>query len=90
MCVGRLQVQQLLKELGTYGIEFRSYDAAFLAQPTPVDDELHMAASCLAYFKVRLLVGCWTGLRGGGGCKYQPKLNHKQYPMQKREEESVA
>ncbi|KAG2424261.1 hypothetical protein HXX76_014642 [Chlamydomonas incerta] len=27
-------------------------DDAFLAQPTPVDDELHMAASCLAYFKV--------------------------------------
>ncbi len=26
----------------------------------------------------------------GGGCSYQPKLNHKQYPMQKREEESVA
>ncbi|KAG2440609.1 hypothetical protein HYH02_010188 [Chlamydomonas schloesseri] len=49
---GKGQVQGLLSELATYGIQFRSYESAFLAQPTPVDDELHMAASCLAYFKV--------------------------------------
>ncbi|KAG2422241.1 hypothetical protein HXX76_016193 [Chlamydomonas incerta] len=45
-------VQNLLGQLSSYGINFRSYESAFLAQPTPVDDELHMAASCLAYFKV--------------------------------------
>ncbi|KAG2422243.1 hypothetical protein HXX76_016195 [Chlamydomonas incerta] len=46
------RVQNLLGQLSSYGINFRSYESAFLAQPTPVDDELHMAASCLAYFKV--------------------------------------
>jgi uncharacterized membrane protein len=35
------------------------------------------------------VLGC-ARLALGGGCSYQPKLNHKQYPMQKREEESVA
>ncbi|PNW83655.1 hypothetical protein CHLRE_05g238290v5 [Chlamydomonas reinhardtii] len=48
----KYQVQNLLNQLAGYGVKFTSYDAAFLAQPTPVDDELHMAASCLAYFKV--------------------------------------
>ena len=46
------QIEIKLAELATYGVKFASFDAAFLAQPTPVDDELHMAASCLAYFKV--------------------------------------
>eukprot|EP00198_Chlamydomonas_reinhardtii_P008459 XP_001697796.1 dynamin-related GTPase [Chlamydomonas reinhardtii] len=48
----RQQIEIKLAELATYGVKFASFDAAFLAQPTPVDDELHMAASCLAYFKV--------------------------------------
>jgi hypothetical protein len=33
---------------------------------------------------IPLGTGGWSGGRGkGGGCIYQPKLNHKQYPMQK-------
>ncbi|KAG2429695.1 hypothetical protein HYH02_013953 [Chlamydomonas schloesseri] len=46
------EVESLLSQLTSYGARFATFDAAFLAQPTPVDGELLMAASCLAYFKV--------------------------------------
>lgn len=53
-CIGpRSQVHELLGKLASHGAVFNSYDEVFLAQPTPVDDELHMMAACLAYFKVR-------------------------------------
>ncbi len=40
----------LLKEYG--GVSFANFEELFMAQRTPVDDELHMMAACLAYFKV--------------------------------------
>ncbi|KAG2432195.1 hypothetical protein HXX76_009115 [Chlamydomonas incerta] len=46
------EVDALVSQLASYGARFPSFECAFLAQPTPVDDELHMAAACLAYFKV--------------------------------------
>ncbi|KAG2488600.1 hypothetical protein HYH03_012919 [Edaphochlamys debaryana] len=46
------QVQALLSSLAAYGFKFSSPDDLFMAQPTPVDDELHAMAACLAYFKV--------------------------------------
>ncbi|KAG2440608.1 hypothetical protein HYH02_010187 [Chlamydomonas schloesseri] len=48
----KIEVQSLLGQLAGYGLPFTSYESAFLALPTPVDDDLKMAASCLAYFKV--------------------------------------
>ncbi len=41
---------RLLKDYG--GVSFGSFEEVFMAQRTPVDDELHMMAACLAYFKV--------------------------------------
>ncbi|PNH03187.1 Interferon-induced GTP-binding protein Mx1 [Tetrabaena socialis] len=45
-------VQGLLSQLAGYGFSFKTPDALFMAQPTDADDELHMMAACLAYFKV--------------------------------------
>nr|BAF46281.1 dynamin related protein [Chlamydomonas reinhardtii] len=46
------EVLDMLSELSRHGVHFADFDAAFMAQHTAVDDELYMAASCLAYFKV--------------------------------------
>eukprot|EP00198_Chlamydomonas_reinhardtii_P007089 XP_001696425.1 dynamin-related GTPase [Chlamydomonas reinhardtii] len=46
------EVLDVLSELSRHGVHFADFDAAFMAQHTAVDDELYMAASCLAYFKV--------------------------------------
>ncbi|KAG2429232.1 hypothetical protein HXX76_011002 [Chlamydomonas incerta] len=46
------RVRTALTELAGHGANFPTFDDAFTAQRTRVDNELLMAASCLAYFKV--------------------------------------
>ncbi|KAG2426403.1 hypothetical protein HYH02_014830 [Chlamydomonas schloesseri] len=46
------EVHSALSTLSDAGADFPDLDAAIMAQRTPLDEELFMAASCLAYFKV--------------------------------------
>lgn len=43
---------RIISELAAIGIKFKKLSDIYLAQPTPVDDELQMMAACLAYHKV--------------------------------------
>ncbi|KAG2486191.1 hypothetical protein HYH03_015153 [Edaphochlamys debaryana] len=46
------KVKALLDSLRGHGNAFGGPQDLLMAQPTPVDDELHAMAACLAYFKV--------------------------------------
>ncbi len=47
------KLEEALRLLKDYGdLSFASTEELFMAQCTPAEDELHMMAVCLAYFKV--------------------------------------
>ncbi|KXZ49644.1 hypothetical protein GPECTOR_20g501 [Gonium pectorale] len=49
---GQKKASDLLHELAALNLNFGSYEDLFMAQTTDADEELHMIAACLAYFKV--------------------------------------